>query len=212
MKAASPTGAPRARLGRALRGGPYGSEIAEFTAVNRSGRHTMIHLGKCRLGSGIPGPGAFRHSGDIRAHPNTSGILGNPWDMHPTTRILTTSLFASCLLAAGAGAASAAPAAERTNLVLAIYQEGGAVETTRLSCDPAAGEHQRAQVACGEITAAGGDFTQLSAQEQRFCTFEYAPVTVAAFGTWRGEQVRYVEEFPNRCVMENETGTVFTFQ
>lgn len=122
------------------------------------------------------------------------------------------SLFASGLLAApllGTGTASAAP--PETDLVLAVYQEESGVESTRLSCDPASGEHARAQAACGELEAAGGDFTQLGTGEPALCTYDYTPVTVAAFGSYRGEPVRYVEEFPNRCVMENETGTLFTF-
>ena len=122
------------------------------------------------------------------------------------------SLFASGLLAApliGTGTASAA--APETDLVLAVHQEETGVETTRLTCDPAAGEHRLAQVACSEIEAAGGDFTQLAGTEPQVCTFDYRPVTAIAFGSYRGEPVRYVQEFPNRCVMEQETGTVFSF-
>ncbi|MEU4744650.1 SSI family serine proteinase inhibitor [Actinosynnema sp. NPDC023658] len=121
-------------------------------------------------------------------------------------------MFASGLLAApliGAGTASAAP--PETDLVLAVYQQGAGVDSTRLTCDPASGEHRMAQAACGQIEAAGGDFTQLSGSEPQFCTFEYAPVTAMAIGSWRGEPVQYVEQFPNRCVMEQETGTVFSF-
>ncbi|ONI80296.1 hypothetical protein ALI22I_43850 [Saccharothrix sp. ALI-22-I] len=122
------------------------------------------------------------------------------------------SLFASGLLAApliGAGTASAAQ--PETDLVLAVYQEESGIESTRLTCDPAAGDHTLAQAACGEIEAAGGDFTQLTGTEPQFCTFDYNPVRVAAFGSWRGEPVQYTEEFPNRCVMERETGAVFSF-
>ncbi|MEU4443335.1 SSI family serine proteinase inhibitor [Actinosynnema sp. NPDC050801] len=122
------------------------------------------------------------------------------------------SLFASSLLAApliGAGSASAAP--PETDLVLAVYQEQTGVESTRLTCDPAAGEHRLARVACDEIEAADGNFTQLAGTDPQVCTFDYTPVTVAAFGSWRGEPVQYVEEFPNRCVMEQETGSVFSF-
>jgi hypothetical protein len=128
------------------------------------------------------------------------------------TRTLIASLFASGLLAApliGAGQASAAP--PETDLVLAVYQEESGVQSTRLSCDPATGTHTQAQVACGEIEAAGGDFAQLPGTEPQFCTYDYNPVTVAAFGSWRGTQVQYVEEFANRCVMEQETGSVFSF-
>ncbi|NUT47231.1 MAG: serine protease [Saccharothrix sp.] len=122
------------------------------------------------------------------------------------------SLFAAGLLAApliGTGTASAAP--PETDLVLAVYDEDSGVESTRLTCDPAAGNHSAAQAACGEIEAADGDFTQLPGTEPQLCTFDYRPVTVAAIGSWRGEPVQYVEEFANRCVMEQETGTVFAF-
>ncbi|MFD1146653.1 SSI family serine proteinase inhibitor [Saccharothrix hoggarensis] len=128
------------------------------------------------------------------------------------TRTLMASLFASGLLAApliGTGTASAAP--PETDLVLAVYQEGRGVETTRLTCDPAAGEHTAAQAACGEIEAADGNFAELDGTGPQICTFDYNPVTAAAFGSWRGEPVQYVEEFPNRCVMEQETGAVFSF-
>ncbi|QQQ78877.1 serine protease [Saccharothrix sp. 6-C] len=122
------------------------------------------------------------------------------------------SLFASGLLAApliATGTASAAPS--ETDLVLAVYQEETGVDSTRLTCDPAAGEHRAAQAACGEIEAADGDFTQLAGTEPQVCTFDYRPVTVVAFGSWRGTPVQYVEEFANRCVMEQETGAVFSF-
>ncbi|KOX27480.1 hypothetical protein ADK67_13575 [Saccharothrix sp. NRRL B-16348] len=122
------------------------------------------------------------------------------------------SLFASGLLAApliATGTASAAP--PETDLVLAVYQEETGIESSRLTCDPAAGDHRAAQAACGEIEAAAGDFTQLAGTEPQVCTFDYRPVTVVAFGSWRGTPVQYVEEFPNRCVMEQETGTVFSF-
>lgn len=108
----------------------------------------------------------------------------------------------------GLGTASAEP--EETELVLAVYHDGN-VETARLSCSPAEGEHERANQACGQIAAAEGDFARLSGDSQQVCTFIYDPVTVAAFGTWRGEPVRYTQEFPNRCVMEGETGAVFDF-
>nr|QEO73657.1 hypothetical protein [uncultured bacterium] len=122
------------------------------------------------------------------------------------------SLFASGLLAApliGTGTASAAP--PETDLVLAVHQQDSGVQSTRLTCDPAAGEHVRAEAACGEIEAVDGDFTQLTGTEPQVCTFDYNPVRVAAFGSWRGTPVQYTEEFPNRCVMEQETGTVFSF-
>ncbi|GAA4425028.1 hypothetical protein GCM10023148_27580 [Actinokineospora soli] len=127
------------------------------------------------------------------------------------TRKTIASLFASSLLAlplAGAASASAQPA--ESELVLAVYDAGG-VETSRLSCAPAEGEHPRAAEACSQLAAAGGQFAEIPSDPDRICPFIYEPVTVAAFGTWNGEQVRYVEEFPNRCVMESETGTVFTF-
>ncbi|MGX7828104.1 SSI family serine proteinase inhibitor [Actinokineospora sp. 24-640] len=109
----------------------------------------------------------------------------------------------------GLGTASAEPG--ETELVLAVYQ-GGTVETARLGCSPAEGEHDRANQACAQIAAADGDFARLSGEsDQQVCTFIYDPVTVAAFGTWRGEPVRYTQEFPNRCVMESETGAVFEF-
>lgn len=122
------------------------------------------------------------------------------------------SLFASSLLAAplvGAGAASAAPPG--TDLLLAVHQQGSGVGSTRFSCDPASGEHARAQAACAELDAVNGDFERLGTGDDRICTYEYDPVTVLAFGVYRGEPVQYVEEFPNRCAMENETGTVFSF-
>ena len=128
------------------------------------------------------------------------------------TRKTIASLFASSLLIApfvGVATASAQP--QETELVLAVYH-AGEVDTARLSCAPAEGEHARADQACAEIAAVDGEFAQLQSEPGQACTFIYDPVTVAAFGTWRGEPVQYVEEFPNRCAMESETGAVFAFQ
>ncbi|MFE7814961.1 SSI family serine proteinase inhibitor [Streptomyces sp. NPDC057433] len=76
-----------------------------------------------------------------------------------------------------------------------------------LLCDPPQG-HPRAAEACAELAAADGRITGIPARDT-YCPMVHAPVTAHARGQWRGQPVEYTETFPNRCVMEARTGSVF---
>lgn len=131
---------------------------------------------------------------------------------HPT--YMTKKLMMSVLAATGLtlALAPAAQAQQESDLVLTVQQEqNGTFSARELHCDPAGGTHPFALSACDEIEAADGDLTQLPGQPDLMCTFEYDPVRVSAVGTWRGEPVDYTEEFPNICVLQQHTGSVFTF-
>ncbi|MGY2061530.1 subtilase-type protease inhibitor [Nocardia gipuzkoensis] len=81
-----------------------------------------------------------------------------------------------------------------------------------LLCAPVVwGTHPRATAACEELTAAGGDFAKLAGPADRVCTQEYAPVTVAADGTWNNATVHYRQTFPNACAVGGHSVSVFDF-
>lgn len=83
-------------------------------------------------------------------------------------------------------------------------------DVTTLTCEPSGGTHPQADDACGALIDADGDFTRLPVQS-RACTLQYAPVTVHASGTWRGEPVDFQHTYANRCAAASETGGVFSF-
>jgi hypothetical protein len=80
-----------------------------------------------------------------------------------------------------------------------------------LVCGPDGGTHPRARAACHALREAGGDVHALPAAAERMCAKIYSPVVVEVMGRWRGRLVEYRETFPNRCLMESDTGQVFAF-
>ncbi|MEU3018359.1 MULTISPECIES: SSI family serine proteinase inhibitor [unclassified Nocardiopsis] len=74
-----------------------------------------------------------------------------------------------------------------------------------LECDPAGGDHPRAEEACGLI-AQHGDIASVMANPNGACTMEYRPVTVRVTGA-----EDYEETFGNACQMANAKGAIFDF-
>jgi hypothetical protein len=127
------------------------------------------------------------------------------------TRIVVTSTLACLALAVPfTGTASAAPG--KTELVLSTHEQIGTLGSAQLRCDPPSGSHGQAGQACRDLAAADGDFTKLPGDPNvQACTMELRPVTVSAQGNWRGKPVAFSREYPNRCVLQAETGPVFAF-
>lgn len=81
----------------------------------------------------------------------------------------------------------------------------------RLICEPRpAGMHPNAAAACADLERAGGDLDGLPGRP-RPCTREYDPVTATATGTYGGRPISWQRTFSNACVLESETGPVFSF-
>jgi hypothetical protein len=70
--------------------------------------------------------------------------------------------------------------------------------------------HPEAGAACEALDGAGGDLTRLAGHTHP-CTREFAPVTVAAAGTWHGRPVDWHRTYPNACMLYEATGPVFRF-
>ncbi|MFI8518822.1 subtilase-type protease inhibitor [Streptomyces sp. NPDC085481] len=89
------------------------------------------------------------------------------------------------------------------------------VRAVTLTCSPAAGgTHPDAESACAEMTAAGGDFRQVTKSTgDRPCTREWDPVTVTGDGVWQGKRVSWSARYGNTCEMRARTAeaTVFAF-
>ena len=118
--------------------------------------------------------------------------------------------------AAGPGAGVAAaeepeppPAREPTFLWLLTAATNGSVRFANLTCDPSGGSHPEADAACRDLAAARGDFGKLPGAGGRACPDVYAPVSVAAFGMWRGTPVTYGARYGNSCELSVMTGPVF---
>ncbi|MET9508841.1 subtilase-type protease inhibitor [Streptomyces flavidovirens] len=117
------------------------------------------------------------------------------------------------------GAAAASPAHAQPTGTTSLYapsalvltvgsgEEAGPVTVERavtLSCEPRpGGTHPSPAAACGELRAAGGEFSGLiDTSPRRICTREWDPVVITAHGVWQGKQVSWSATFGNTCLME----------
>ncbi|WP_156756292.1 SSI family serine proteinase inhibitor [Actinokineospora pegani] len=98
-----------------------------------------------------------------------------------------------------------------THLVLAVADHQDGVRTTTLRCEPPGGDHPQPQAACAALDPVAGDVTQLSSAGNMICTLQYAPIRVSAYGYWRGHKLTVTHEYSNPCLMNAETGPVFTW-
>lgn len=115
---------------------------------------------------------------------------------------------------AGLGLASAADAAPTppTRIFLTITSGAtGDVKEVYLGCGPTGGNHPQAEVACGALTEAGGDFEKLQGRTDMVCPMIYEPVVAEAQGTFDGVPVGWKKNFGNTCELNAKTGTVFAF-
>ncbi|WP_424185946.1 SSI family serine proteinase inhibitor [Actinokineospora sp. G85] len=119
------------------------------------------------------------------------------------------------VLAATAAGPATPPVAGHTDdvtrLVLVVSDHQDGLRTTTLRCEPPGGDHPQPQAACAALDAVGGDITQLSSSGDTICTLQYAPVRVSAYGYWRGHEVSVSHEYGNPCLMNAESGPVFTW-
>ncbi|MFJ2739882.1 SSI family serine proteinase inhibitor [Streptomyces sp. NPDC087440] len=123
---------------------------------------------------------------------------------------------ASAALFASAGGATAqeTPAQHSGNWMYVAVVEGedvmGDVRGTLLKCPPAqdAG-HKNAAAACKQLAAVDGDITKIKRADVA-CPMIYKPVTAMAYGMWDGRRMVFAKNFPNACVMQASTGSVFT--
>ncbi|MFC7303073.1 SSI family serine proteinase inhibitor [Streptomyces monticola] len=134
------------------------------------------------------------------------------------------ALATGALVLAGSPAASAAttaavppPPSEPGSKLILMHHEGTADEVPSkasfalLACDPPGGTHPATQAACGRLRETNGDIEELDAHPDRVCTKEYQPVTVHAYGHWKGATVHRSKTFGNACQAEAATAEVFGF-
>ncbi|GAA3748731.1 hypothetical protein HDA32_001948 [Spinactinospora alkalitolerans] len=133
---------------------------------------------------------------------------------HTVAAVLAAATGLAAVLTAPAASAAQAPES-RLDLTITQRSDNGQQQASSqryvgLECGPAGGGHPRAEEACAALEEAGGDFDRL-ATDPGACTLEYAPVTVAATGHWRGSEVDYEEEFANSCTAARRTAGIFDF-
>ncbi|MFE5484961.1 SSI family serine proteinase inhibitor [Streptomyces sp. NPDC056527] len=110
-----------------------------------------------------------------------------------------------------AGAADPAPTPP-TRIFLTITSGAtGDVKEVYLGCGPTGGNHPQAEVACGAVNDARGDFEKLKGDADVVCPMVYEPVVAEAQGTFDDVPVGWKKEFGNTCELNAETGTVFAF-
>ncbi len=83
-----------------------------------------------------------------------------------------------------------------------------AARTVTLHCDPAGGDHPRAEAACADLNASQG---RVERPSDRACTLLYDPVEVRAEGVWHGRPVSFSRQYGNTCELNARTGAVFAF-
>ncbi|WP_078868158.1 SSI family serine proteinase inhibitor [Streptomyces sp. NRRL F-5727] len=80
--------------------------------------------------------------------------------------------------------------------------------TVTLHCDPAGGDHPRAEAACADLDATRG---RVERDSDTACTLLYDPVEVRAEGVWHGRPVSFARQYGNTCELNARTGAVFAF-
>lgn len=133
---------------------------------------------------------------------------------HHTLHALRTALpVALALLTLAAAPAQPAPREQVPgNWLYVTVTKGetarsGETRDTLLLCGPPQG-HRHAVRACQELREADGDIDRIPRKDV-YCPMMYAPVTASAHGQWDGRTVAYTKTFPNACVLEATTGSVF---
>lgn len=131
-------------------------------------------------------------------------------------RSAVTALLATGLLAATAAPATGSDTVAAHHLpeggfTLAVEPEGGGVRTSvKLRC-PDGGTHPDPRAACADLAGVDGRVADIEPRSG-ICTRQYEPVTVSAYGLWRGLPRAYKEQFANRCEAVHATGgNVFDF-
>ncbi|MCK2217599.1 subtilase-type protease inhibitor [Actinomadura sp. ATCC 31491] len=118
---------------------------------------------------------------------------------------LTAALLTAGPLAAPPAAAAARAGADLVITVTPVH--GGGAYRYFLSCDPDDGGHPRPGHACYALRAVNGVVEDLDV-DPGACTKQYSPVDVDIVGRWRGREIGYHREFPNKCVMDRTLGPV----
>ncbi|GAA3001986.1 SSI family serine proteinase inhibitor [Streptomyces fulvorobeus] len=134
-----------------------------------------------------------------------------------------TAAVAAVLLGTGlAGTAHASTAAapgpapsiavEEAQLALTVSDaEGTWSRAVLLTCPAAAVPgHPDPAAACADLTRAGGDLDALPG-DPHSCTREYEPVIAQVSGAYRGRPVAWSRTYPNACLLDAGTGSVFRF-
>ncbi|MEU9858371.1 SSI family serine proteinase inhibitor [Streptomyces sp. NPDC047974] len=83
-----------------------------------------------------------------------------------------------------------------------------AARTVTLHCDPAGGDHPRADAACADLDASQG---RVDRESDTACVLLYDPVEVRAEGVWHGRPVSFARQYGNTCELNARTGAVFAF-
>jgi hypothetical protein len=130
-------------------------------------------------------------------------------------------LAAAVLLATAVAAvspASASPSADGPGAVLTLSWSAPAASnqifTTTLTCDPAGGGEEwylDPVLACGDLTAAGGDLESLPGRPLSCQGVVGWAIRTTVTGHWFGDPVNYDELHANWCVARAKLGWVFTF-
>jgi hypothetical protein len=122
-------------------------------------------------------------------------------------RTLTAATAVLILLAAGPATAARK---RKTELTLSYQADAGYAAAVILRCEPAGGPHPRKGRACQALAKVDGDPARL-VPAPLMCTMEYAPITAAITGTWRGRKVDWSRSFGNRCQLNRAMGVVMAF-
>ncbi|MGQ0778834.1 MAG: SSI family serine proteinase inhibitor [Pseudonocardiales bacterium] len=104
--------------------------------------------------------------------------------------------------------------ASQGSFALSITSSAGGepIASASLTCPPdGSGSHPDPVTACEQLSRSDGRIEGIP-EDPGVCTLEFAPVIVAASGTWNGEPRHYKQEFSNRCVAIRATGgVIFNF-
>lgn len=123
--------------------------------------------------------------------------------------LIATAAVAAAVFGA-AGPAAAAPKSELELSYQSISGQIGYAAAVVLTCQPAGGAHPKPVKACTTLAKVNGKPGKIK-PKPAMCTLEYAPITAAVTGTWKGRTLNWSKTYPNHCDMVRSTGVLFTF-
>jgi hypothetical protein len=124
--------------------------------------------------------------------------------------LIATAAVAAAVIGAAGPAAAAAPKSELELSYETVTGQIGYAAAVVLTCHPAGGAHPKPAKACAALAKVNGKPGRIKAKPA-MCTLEYAPITAAVAGRWKGRTVSWKKTYPNHCDMVRSTGALFTF-
>lgn len=93
------------------------------------------------------------------------------------------------------------PSASGPTDLTIVIDDGGTRQTWQLTCDPAGGDHPRAEEACAALNRSGASALPPVPADRQCAQVYGGPQTATIRGTWRGQEINSSLSRKNACEM-----------